>query len=327
MIVKRVLCPHAWLVAIALVLSGVSLGFAQNYPTKPIRLISPFPPGGVNDIVARLVAQKMSEALGQQVVVENRTGAGGSIGTDFVAKAAPDGYTLLSGGMGSLVMNPIIRKTPYDTLKDFAPVIMLGASPNVLVVHPSLPVRNVRDVIALAKARPGELNYASGGVGSTPHLSGALFTSMAGIKLVHVPYKGSALATTDLVAGHVQLAFLPIPTGFPHIENKKLKPLAVTGLRRVAALPNLPAISDSGLPGYEVSPWYGVLAPAGTPSQIIVKLNAEIAKIMRTPEMGERLASHGAESMTSTPEDYAAQIKADIVKWTKVVREARIKAE
>lgn len=298
-----------------------------NYPTRPIRFVVPFSAGGVNDIVARIVAQKSSEAMKQQWIVENRAGAGGNIGTDFVAKAAADGYTLLSGGMGSLVMNPLISKVPYDTLRDFAPIILIATAPNVLMTHPSLPAKSVRELIALAKARPGQLNYSSGGVGSTPHLSAALFAGMSGIKIVHVPYKGTAPATTDLLAGNVQLAFLGIPAAFPHIKNGKLRPLAVTGVRQTPALPQIPTVAESGLPGYEVSPWYGVLAPAGTPQDIITRLNAEISKFMNTSDMREKLAAHGAEPAVSTPSEYTAQIKSDFTKWAQVIKDAGIKAD
>lgn len=313
--------------AVVLLMLEPSIVAAQSYPVRLIRFVVPFPPGGVNDVIARIAAQEMSVVLGQQWVVENRPGAGGNIGTDFVAKAAPDGYTLLSGGMGSLVMNPIIGNVPYDTLRDFTPIILTATAANVLVVHPSLPVRNVRDLIKLAKARPGELNYGSGGVGSTPHLSGALFATMASVNIVHVPYRGGALATTDLLAGQIQLAFIGIPNAYSHIKNHKLRPLATTGLRRSSALAEVPTVAESGLSGYEVSPWYGVLAPAGTPADVVTKLNTELAKIMRTKEMHKKLVANGADPTTSTPEEYTAQIRADITKWTKVIKGAGIKAQ
>lgn len=312
---------------VAFLCAAVPEVIAQGYPVRPVRLIVPFPAGGVNDIIARIVAQKMTESLGQQVIVDNRPGAGGNIGTDLVAKSAADGYTLLSGGMGSLVMNPIIAKVPYDTLRDFSPVILMATAPNVLVVHPSLPASNVKELIALAKARPGQLNYSSGGVGSTPHLSGALFAAMSKTNIVHVPYKGTAPATTDLLAGNVQLSFLGIPPAFPHIKDGKLRPLAVTGTARTPALPGVPTVAESGLPGYEVSPWYGVLAPAGTPSTVVAKLNGEISRIMRAADMRGKLAVHGADPATSTPEEYMAQIKVDFAKWARVIKDAGIKAD
>lgn len=297
-----------------------------SYPTRSIRFVVPFPAGGVNDIVARIVAQKASEAMRQQWIVDNRPGAGGNIGTDFVAKAAADGYTLLSGGMGSLVMNPLIAKVPYDTLRDFAPIILMAKAPNVLLVHPSLPVRNVRELIALAKSRPGELNYGSGGIGSTPHLSSALLAAMSGINIVHVSYKGTAPATNDLVAGHVQLAILGIPAAYPHIKSGRLRALAVTGMERSASLPDVPTVAASGLPGYDVNPWYGVLAPTGTPSAIVARLNMEISKIMKSADMQDKFAAHGAEPASSTPEEYFAQIKEDFAKWAKVIADAGIQA-
>jgi tripartite-type tricarboxylate transporter receptor subunit TctC len=301
-----------------------SVAAAQHYPNRPIRLVVPFPAGGPIDIIGRLVAQKLGDTLGQQMVVDNRAGAGGNIGTDLVAKSPADGYTLLSGGMGSLIMNPIIDKVPYDTLRDFAPVILMASAPNVLVTHPSLPVRDVKGLIALARAHPGQLNYGSGGVGSTPHLSGALFNSMTGVNIVHIPYKGNAPAITDLLGGQVQLAYLGIPPVQPHIQSGKLKALAVTSERRSATLPQVPTIAESGVPGYELSPWYGILAPAGTPSDIVMKLNAAIAKIVRTPEMKEKLAGIGAEAETTTPEAYGARMKSDLARWTKVIRSAHI---
>lgn len=297
-----------------------------GYPVRTIRFVVPFPAGGVNDIVARIVAQKASEAMRQQWIVDNRPGAGGNIGTDYVAKAAADGYTLLSGGMGSLVMNPLIAKVPYDTVRDFAPVILTAKAPNVLLVHPSLPVQNVRGLIALSKSRPGDLNYGSGGVGSTPHLSGALFASMSGINIVHVAYKGTAPATNDLVAGHVQMAFLGIPAAYSHIKGRRLRALAVTGTERSSSLPEVPTVAASGLQGYDVNPWYGVLAPAGTPSDIVARLNAEISKIVKSADMQEKFSTYGADPATSTPEEYLAQIKADIAKWSKVIADAGIQA-
>lgn len=319
-------CMKVWsLVGAALIWSVGASAWAQGYPTRVVRMISPFPAGGVNDTVARIIAGKMSGALGQQVIVENRPGAGGNIGTDFVAKASHDGYTILSGGMGSLVMNPIITKVPYDPVKDFAPVILVAESPNVLCVHPSLPVKSVKDLIALAKAHPGELNYGSGGVGSNPHLSGALFVNMANINIVHVPYRGSILATTDLLAGQVQLAFLPMPVSLAHIQNKRLRAIAVTGKRRSPSLKNVPTVAEEGLTGYEVSPWYGVLAPAGTPQAIVDRLNSEVAKILRTNDVKQKLAGYGAEPVGGSPEQYAKTLRADIAKWRKVIADAGIK--
>ena len=316
----------SWIAA-AVAAANLTAAFAQGYPVRPIRFVSPFAAGGVNDIIARIVAPKLAEALGQQWVVENRPGAGGNLGTDYVAKAAPDGYTLLNGGMGSLTVNPFTGKVPYDTLRDFAPVILMARAPNVITIHPALPVKSVKELIALARARPGQLNYASGGVGSTPHLSGALFASMAGINIAHIPYKGGALATVDLLAGQVEISFLGIPSSLPFIKDGRLRGLAVTGMQRSPELPGVPTVHESGLPGYDVNPWYGVLAPAGTPRDIVARLNAEIARILRLPEISRQFAAQGVETAVSTPEEYAAIIKADFAKWGKVVRDIGIRGE
>ena len=316
-----------WLVSVSCVFGVGTSSFAQSYPLRVVRMVSPFPAGGVNDTVGRIIAERLSKALGQQVIVENRPGAGGNIGTDFVAKAAPDGYTILSGGMGSLVMNPLIAKVPYDPIKDFAPVILVAESPNVLSVHPSLPVRSVKELISLAKARPGELNYGSGGTGSNPHLSGALVNQMAKVNIVHIPYRGSVLATTDLIAGQVHMAFLPTPVSLSHIQNKKLRAIGVTGKRRSPFLKDVPTIDEQGLRGYEVSPWYGVLAPAGTPSVIVNHLNAAINKALQTADVREKLAAYGAEPVGGSPEAYAKTLREDLAKWREVISQAGITAK
>jgi tripartite-type tricarboxylate transporter receptor subunit TctC len=259
-------------------------------------------------------------------VVENRAGAGGNIGTDFVAKSTPDGYTLLSAGPGSLIINPLIGKVPYDTQRDFAPITLMARAPNVLVAHPSLPARSVKELIALARARPGAINYGSGGNGSTPHLSAALFAAMTGVTLTHVPYKGTAPATADLIGGQVQIAFLGIPAVLPHLKSGKLRALAVTGLRRSPELPDVPTVDESGVPGYEVSPWYGLLAPAGVPRAIVARLAVATANIVRTPEIREKLALQGAEAEGSTPQEYAAAIRADTATWVRVVEQTGLRA-
>ena len=300
---------------------------AQDYPSRPVRLVVPFAAGGPNDIIARLVGGRLSNALGQQIVVENRPGAGGNIGTDFVAKAPPDGYTLLSAGPGSLIINPLLGSVPYDTARDFAPVSLMASAPNVLVVHPSVPAKSVKELIELARARPRQLNYASGGPGSTPHLSGALFAVMAGIDIVHVPYKGTGPASADLLGGQVQMAFFGIPPLLPHIKSGKLRALAVTGMRRSPELPEVPTMHEAALPGYEVSPWYGLLAPAGTSRAIITRLNAEVSRVVRSADMKEKLAVQGAEAAGGTPEEYAAVIRADTATWARVIRDAGIRGE
>jgi tripartite-type tricarboxylate transporter receptor subunit TctC len=312
----------AGVVAASLALAG----HAQVYPSRPVRVVVPFAPGGPNDIIARLVAQKLTEAWAQPFLVENRAGAGGNIGTDYVAKSAPDGYTLLSAGPGSLIINPLMGKVPYDTERDFAPVSLIATAPNVLAVHPSLPAKSVKDLIALARTRPGWINYASGGVGSTPHLAGALFAAMAGIDLAHVPYKGTGPAVADLVGGQVQIAFLGIPTVLPHLRSGKLRALAVTGLRRSPELPDVPTVDESGVRGYEVSPWYGLLARAGTPRGIVARLSAAATRIVRDAAMKEKLAAQGAEAEGSTPEEYAAVIRADAATWTRVIERAGLRA-
>ena len=304
-----------------------STSSGQGYPAKPVRFIAPYPAGGVNDIVARLIAGRMSAALGQQWIVDNRPGRGGNIGTDFVAKAAADGYTLVHGGMGSLTLGPFLSKVPYDALRDFAPITLTARAPNVLAVHPSLPVKSVKDLIALARANPGKLNYATSGVGSTPHLTAALFTSMAQVRMVHIPYKGGPPATVDLVAGQVPIGFAPIASLLPHIASGKLRGLAVSGLERSASLPNLPTVSEAGLGGFEMSPWFGALAPAGTPADVVAKLNQELVKILRSVDVAKQFAAQGVEPAHSTPDEFLALIKSDLQKWGKVISEEGIKGE
>jgi tripartite-type tricarboxylate transporter receptor subunit TctC len=298
---------------------------AQEYPSRPVRVIVPFAAGGPNDIIVRLVAQKLAASLGQPFLVENRAGAGGNIGTDYVAKSAPDGYTLLSVGPGSLIINPLMGKVPYDTERDFAPIALMARAPNALVAHPSLAAHSVKELIALARARPGAINYGSGGNGSTPHLAAALFAAMAGVELTHVPYKGTAPATADLIGGQVQIAFLGIPAVLPHVRSGKLRVLAVTGLQRSAELPDVPTVDESGVAGYEVNPWYGLLAPVGTPRAIVARLGAETTRVVRAAEMREKLAGQGAEAVGGTPEEYAAVIRADTATWTRVVGQAGLR--
>jgi tripartite-type tricarboxylate transporter receptor subunit TctC len=304
-----------------------STGSVQAYPSRPVRVVVPFAPGGPNDIIVRLVAQRLAESLGQPFLVENRAGAGGNVGTDHVAKSAPDGYTLLSVGPGSLIINPLIGKVPYDTRRDFAPITIMARAPNALAAHPSLPVRSVKELIALARVRPGAINYGSGGNGSTPHLSAALFAAMAGIELTHVPYRGTAPATADLIGGQVQIAFLGIPAVLPHLKSGKLRVLAVTGLQRSPELPDVPTVDESGVPGYEVSPWYGLLAPAGTPRAVVARLADETTRIVRTEDLREKLAAQGADAAGGTPEEYAAVIRADTSTWARVIDRAGLRSE
>jgi len=315
----------------ALSLSLAAFAFAQTpaaYPTKPIRLVVPFPPGGATDILAREVAKHLTEAWGQSVVVDNRPGAGGNIGSELVAKSAPDGYTLEMGTVGTHAINAsLYSKMPYDHIKDFVPVILVAGVPNVLEVHPSVPVNSVQELIAYAKANPGKLNFASSGSGTSIHLSGELFKVMAGVQMTHVPYKGSAPALSDLLGGQVQLMFDNLPPSLPQIKAGKLRALAVTSSTRAPALPDVPTVAEAGLPGFEASSWFGVLAPAGTPPAIVAKLNAEIAKWLTTPEAKEKLANVGANIAGGTPEDFARHIQAETAKWAKVVKESGAKVD
>ncbi len=301
---------------------------APAYPTKPIRIVVPFPPGGATDLLARDVAQKLTDAWGQSVIVDNRPGAGGNIGSELVAKAAPDGYTLEMGTVGTHAINAsLYAKMPYDHVKDFVPIILVAGVPNVLVVNPSVPVNSVAELIAYAKANPGKLNFASSGAGTSIHLSGELFKVMAGVDVTHVPYKGSAPALQDLLGGQVQFMFDNLPPSLPHIKAGKLRALAVTSTTRAPALPDLPTMAESGLPGFEASSWFGLLAPAGTPPAIVAKINAEVAKWLATPEAREKLAKQGANAAGGTSEDFAKHIAAETAKWAKVVKASGAKVD
>jgi tripartite-type tricarboxylate transporter receptor subunit TctC len=294
---------------------------AQTYPSKPIRMVVPFTPGGTTDILARTVGQKMGEAWGQPVVVDNRPGAGGNIGSELVAKSAPDGYTLLMGTISTHAINAsLYKRLPFDPTRDFAPVSRVGTLPNILIVHPSVPVKSVKELIELAKSKPGDLNFASSGVGTSLHLSGELFNSMAGVKLVHVPYKGSSPALADLLGGQVKIMFDNLPTALPHVKAGKLRPLAVTGTKRAAVLPEVPTVIESGLPGFEVTSWFAVFAPAKTAKDIITKLNGEIVKILNSADVKEKLTQLGVDAAPTTPEELAAFAKAETEKWGKVVK-------
>lgn len=320
---------HAYLVrilALALML-GAQSAVAQSYPSRPIRLIAPSSPGSGVDIVARIVGQKLSENLKQQVVIDNRAGAGANLGAEIAAKAAPDGYTLFMGTPAHAINTSLYRRLNYDIVKDFAPISLVTSGQYVLVVHPSLPARNVKELIALARARPGQLNYASAGNGNATHLAAELFKSLTKLNAVHVPYKGTGPALTDLIGGQVQFMFANLTAGLPHIKSGKLHALAVTGAARSPAAPDIPTMIESGVPGYTVTSWYGVLAPAGTSQEIINRLNSEIARVMRSPDMKGRLAGEGAEPTSSTPAEFAAFIKAEIEKWGKVIRGAGIRIE
>ena len=298
-----------------------------NYPARAIRLVVPSSPGGGTDITARILAPKLTEYLGQQVIVENRPGAGTMIGGEAVARAAPDGYTLLMG-ISTLAINPAIyRKVPYDATRDFAPISQAVALSNVLVIHPSLPPRTLKDFIAFARARPGQLNFASAGVGTSPHLSMELFLVMTGLKIVHVPYKGSGPGVIDLVAGHVPMMMPNMLSAQPHIKANRLRALGVTGTKRASGAEDIPTIAEAGVPGYEAVQWYGVLAPAATPRDIVNKLHGLVARALQSADVRQRLQVDGADPVGSSPEEFAAFIRAETAKWAKVVKAAGIRQE
>jgi len=313
--------------AVVLCLCVWSAGMAQEYPTKPIRLIAPFAPGGPTDLFARLMGAKLGERLGQPAVVENRPGAGGSVGAEVAAKAAPDGYTIVLVSSSFAVNATLYPKLPFDPLKDFAPVTLLASAPYLLAVHAGIKASSVRELIALAKAHPGKLNYGSGGSGSGPHIVAELFKSAAGLDIVHIPYKGTGPLTTALVAGDVQLAFGNMFALMPHVKSARVRPMAVTGAARSPALSEAPTVAESGLPGFEATGVHGLLAPAGTPRRIIDKLNGECVAILRSPEVRAQLASEGAEAIGNTPEQYAAHLANEVQKWGKLIRERGIRAE
>jgi tripartite-type tricarboxylate transporter receptor subunit TctC len=293
---------------------------AQNYPVRPVRMIVPFSPGGATDVPARILAQRLSEAFGHQIVIDNRPGAGGVLGADAVAKAPPDGYTLLLTATTHVISASLYKKLPYDAISDFAPVMLIGSGPNVLAVHPSLPAKNVRELIALAKARPGKIDYASSGNGSAQHLFGALFMSLADIRMMHIPYKGSAPATTDLIAGQVSVGFPGIALVLPHTKAGRLRALAVTSAERSKAMPDVPSIAEAGVPGYAATLWTGLLAPKGTPPEIVQKLYDEIAKLLRQPEVESAYLATGTDVTISNPEQFGRFVKVEYDKWAKVIK-------
>lgn len=299
----------------------------QNYPTRPVRVIVPSAPGGGTDITARMIAPKLAEHLGEQVIVENRAGAAMMIGGEAVARAAPDGYTLLMG-ISTLTTNPSIhKKVPYDAIRDFAPVSLVVTLPNLLVSHPSLPTKTVKELIAFARARPGELNFASAGLGSSVHMSMELFLAMTGVKMVHVPYKGSGLAYVDLIAGHVSVATPAMLSALPHVKNGKLRAYGVTSARRASGVPDIPTIAEAGVPGYDAVQWFGILAPAGTPREIVTKLHGGVVRALQDAEIRKRFITDGAEPVGSTPEEFAELIRRDTAKWAKVIKDAGIKPQ
>jgi tripartite-type tricarboxylate transporter receptor subunit TctC len=317
-----------WQLAVALALIAASApAIAQGYPTGPVRVIVPFPPGGGVDSMGRLVSQKLAEAFGRQFVVDNRGGANGMIGSEAVAKSPKDGHTLMVNGANFVTTPILFTQVSYDPIKDFDPVSLMALGPNVLVVHPSLPVKSVKELIALARAKPGHVQFAGSGSGSTPHLAGELFNTMARVDMVHIPYRGSGPAMIGLLSGEASIMFLPAINAGPHVKSGRLRALAVTSRERLPAMPELPTISESGLKGYESAQWYGVLAPAGTPADILNLLNTHIAKIMQAPDMKQRLTAEGLVTVGSTRDQFAAHIQAEAAKWAKVIKASGAKVD
>ncbi|MBA3774944.1 MAG: tripartite tricarboxylate transporter substrate binding protein [Betaproteobacteria bacterium] len=307
---------------LALALTAAST-HAQAWPSKPIRYIVPFAPGGTTDILARTVGDKLAIALGQPVVIENKPGAGGGVGAEITAKSAPDGYTIMGGTISTHAINASLYKSlPYDPVRDFAPIVLVARVPNMLVVHPDVPAKNVAELVALLRANPGKYTFASAGNGTSQHLSGELFKSMAGAEMQHVPYKGSPPALQDVMGGQVSMTFDNITTAWPLAKGGKLRALAVTTAKRSAIAPDVPTLAEAGLPGFEVGSWQGVFAPAGTPPDIVKRLNAEIVKILNTPDVRDKLAALGAEVVGNSPEEFSTMVKAEVVKWADVVKKS-----
>ena len=300
---------------------------AQTYPARPIHLIVPFPPGGVTDIVGRIIAQRLSEGLGQQVVVENRGGGNGSIGAQLAAKAPPDGYTLLMGTATHAINATFMPNAGFDLERDFAPVSLVASVPLLLAVNPATPVTDVKSLVAHAKANPGKLNFASGSTGSASHLAGEMLKTAAGVEMTHIPYKGGGPAVQDLIAGHVGLMFENMPSILPHVQSGRLRGIATTGPKRSAAIPELPTMIESGFPGFEAGSWYGIFAPAGTPAEIVERIHKEVVKALGNPEMQKQLSAQGAEPIGNSPREFAAFIRAEIAKWAQVIRTSGAKPE
>ena len=300
---------------------------AQPYPSKPIRYIVPFPPAGATDILARWVAEKITGPLGHSVVVENRPGAAGGVGTDLVAKSPPDGYTILMATAAQAISETLYVKQPFSFARDLTGVALIARVPNVMEVHPSVPVKTVKEFIALAKAQPGQINFASSGAGTTIHMSGELFKLLTGVNIVHIPYKGSALALTDLMSGQVSVMWDNLPASMPYIKAGRLRAIAITTAARYPGLPELPTVAESGVPGYEASAWFGIVAPAATPRDAVARLNTEVNRAINLPDMKERFAQQGATPAPGTPEDFSAWIRAEIMKWGKVVKASGAKVE
>ena len=309
----------------ALAMSG--LAAAQSWPSRPVRMIVPFPAGGPTDVLTRALAEKLSAALGQAVIVDNKPGAGGTIGSDFVAKSAPDGYTLLMATGSTHSVGPYLSKVPYDPQKDFTPIIYVGKATNILLVSPTLGVSNVRELIELAKKNPGKLNYSTSGIGSVAHLTSEMFASMAGIKIVHVPYKGTQLSIPDLMSGQIAMLFDNVLTAKPHVEGGKLKGIAISSRERSSLVPGIPTVSESGLPGFDSWNWFGVFGPAGTPPAVVERVNAELNRLVSDAAIKDRFAQLGFETTGGTPADFAAVVQSEARKWSQVIREANVKPE
>jgi tripartite-type tricarboxylate transporter receptor subunit TctC len=300
---------------------------AQAYPGKPVKLLIPFPPAGGTDIIGRVVAQKLAERWGQSVVVENKPGAGGTIGSDLAAKSAPDGYTLLMATVSTHAIGPLLSKLPYDAQKDFAPITLVADSANLLVVSPKLGVNSVKELIAMARQKPGALTFASSGNGTNPHLTGELFKLLAGVDLLHIPYKGTALSIPDLANGSVSMLFDITVSAVPPIKAGNVKPLAVTSARRLALFPDLPTVAEAGVPGFESSAWFGLFAPAATPREIVARVHADVVAVLKDADLRQRFANAGADPVGNTPEQFAAVIRADTEKWAKVIKAGNVKAQ
>ena len=301
---------------------------AQTYPNKPIKIIVPYPPGGTSDILARAIGQKLTDSLGQTIVVENKPGANGNLGADFVSKSAPDGYTVLLADIGALAISPSLYKLSFDPTTDFSPVTMVAYSPHILVVHPSVPVNNTKELITLAKSKPGKLNFAASSVGSAPHLAGIDFAAKAGVDWAYIPYKGGAQAITDMAGDQADVMFNGMLATYPHVKSGKLKILAVSSSKRMSAIPDVPTVAEAaGLTGFQTGSWQGVLAPPNTPKEIVARLSSEITKILNTPEMKERLEAQGAEVSTNTPEQFSTFIRDEKARWAQVVKTANLKLE
>ena len=317
-----------WWAAAALCAASLAAAHAQSYPTKPVRIIVPYPAGGSTDIIARVAATQLSERLKQPFVVENRAGASGAIGSAAVAQAAPDGYTLVMGTASSHGINSALYKNlPYDAVKDFAPVTVVATTPNIIVVHPSVPAQNLQELLALAKAKPGTLNFGSTSAGGSPHMSAELLKMMAGVNMVHVPYKGAAPMLTDLMGGQVQIGFDNLPSTINFVRSGKVRALAVTTAQRWPGAPDIPTVAESGVPGYEVSGWFGLLAPAGTPKEVLQTLQQAVAAAVKQPEVHKQLLDLGAQPVANAPQEFAAQISADVAKWREVVRVTGVKLD